>query len=517
LYNNANIDQTTPINMDPLRGVRLITALNLLLNSVSAGVTKLGYIVKDGVVNVATQQSLPSGLEPRVYDVSIIVGRPADYYVSTTGTTGRGGGGGRGGRGGGGGAGGGGAVFEEYFEEQQTENIDRTILRQESDQRIDSLIAIIQETIDPQSWYDAGGRASITAYYENRKLIVLQTPENHREIVKLLKDMRSALGHQVAIEARFLVVGENFLEEIGLDVSGEIYLGEHFGASQWQMQSFELAVPEATGVPGGWDLSKQTVQFPPGYPPGNPQTIPGGALMGFFGGSFGGILDDLQANFLIRATQAHRDTESLIAPKVTVLSGESATLQVTRTFRYPLPPSISATAYSLGIGTGGGGGGGGGNFQQNYNEVPTGPTLNITPTITPDKKHVLLNIGAELLDVTEFKKWDIQIIVPGGVGGQPTTTVPYTLELPQTERSRVRTRVNVPDGGTLLLGGLKRTASAEKEVGVPVLSKIPILGRAFTNRSKVADQKILLILVKPTIILQEEADAEAIAAMEGRP
>jgi general secretion pathway protein D len=74
----------------------------------------------------------------------------------------------------------------------------------------------------------------------------------------------------------------------------------------------------------------------------------------------------------------------------------------------------------------------------------------------------------------------------------------------------------VPDGGTLLLGGLKQTAGTETEIGVPVLSKIPIIGRLFTNRSKVADQKILLILVKPTIILQEEADAEAIAAMESQ-
>jgi general secretion pathway protein D len=79
----------------------------------------------------------------------------------------------------------------------------------------------------------------------------------------------------------------------------------------------------------------------------------------------------------------------------------------------------------------------------------------------------------------------------------------------------VQTRVNVPDSGTLLLGGLKRSASNSVEAGVPVLSKIPVLGRLFTNRSRVADQKILLILVKPTIILTEEADSEAIAAMEG--
>jgi type II secretory pathway component GspD/PulD (secretin) len=42
---------------------------------------------------------------------------------------------------------------------------------------------------------------------------------------------------------------------------------------------------------------------------------------------------------------------------------------------------------------------------------------------------------------------------------------------------------------------------------------VPVLGRLFSNRSRVRDHKILLILVKPTIILQEEREAEALAAM----
>jgi type II secretory pathway component GspD/PulD (secretin) len=54
-------------------------------------------------------------------------------------------------------------------------------------------------------------------------------------------------------------------------------------------------------------------------------------------------------------------------------------------------------------------------------------------------------------------------------------------------------------------------------VGVPILSKIPILGRLFSNRSTIEDEKILLILVKPTIILQEETEHEAIASMEDVP
>jgi len=64
------------------------------------------------------------------------------------------------------------------------------------------------------------------------------------------------------------------------------------------------------------------------------------------------------------------------------------------------------------------------------------------------------------------------------------------------------------------LGGHKLASEQDKEAGVPILSKIPIIGRLFTNRSSVRDQKILLILVKPTILLQEEAEQEAIAALE---
>ncbi|NOR67498.1 MAG: hypothetical protein GQ528_09085, partial [Woeseiaceae bacterium] len=68
---------------------------------------------------------------------------------------------------------------------------------------------------------------------------------------------------------------------------------------------------------------------------------------------------------------------------------------------------------------------------------------------------------------------------------------------------------------TLLLGGQRITSEVETESGVPILSKIPLIGRLFTSRSKVKDSKILLILVKPVILLQEETEAEAIAAMEG--
>jgi len=82
LIENADIDQDTKINMGPISAARLGTALELLLKSVSSGLAmaELGYVVENGVITIATKDSLPTKMETRVYDVTILLGRPADYY-----------------------------------------------------------------------------------------------------------------------------------------------------------------------------------------------------------------------------------------------------------------------------------------------------------------------------------------------------------------------------------------------------------------------------------------------------
>jgi len=503
LVDNAEIDQTTPINMDGMAAVPVGTALKLLLESVSGGMAKLSYVVENGVIKIATEESLKEELVPLVYDVSVLVGRPANFYASTGGGTtgGGGGGGGGGGSGGGGGQGGGGGgagiqYFAEYFDVEEEEE-DKATLQEEARARMDALIQLIQNTVEPDSWFDAGGKGTIMAY-ESKKIIVRQTRQIQSRLQTLLAEMRKSLGHQVAIEARFLIVGENFLEDIGLDLDFSINTGSSFNIIDFQQNSSGFVEPAATGVPGSMGTIKTAT--------GSIQPQVRGLTV-----SGHGIMDDLTVNFLLRATQAHKDAKSLTAPKVTVLSGESATIRVQRTIRYALPPDVSGGYGGYG-GVGGGGGGYVSGLTQNYGQVLTGTVLNITPTITPDKKHVLLNIVAELRGFLGFETSVLQ--VPTGIAGQVST---YTVSLPQTEISRVKTRVNMPDSGTLLLGGQKITEEVEAEAGVPILSKIPVLGRAFENRSKIKDNKILLILVKPTIILEEEADAEAIAAMEGAP
>ena len=355
---------------------------------------------------------------------------------------------------------------------------------------------LIQETVEPDSWFETSdvGEGTITPYprQQPRKLAVMQTVEVHQEIEKLLDALRKALGNQVAIEAVFLVVSENFLKDVGLDVDFTVNLGGKWGQLSFEQGSAVATTPDtSTKVQGS--LGGLSVEGSLGTP-------------GIISGGYGTILDDLQVSFLLRAVHAHTDSKSLTAPKGTVMSGESAMFSVQDIISYALPPTTQAVTQPAGIGTTGTQTG----VQQNIGYITVGSSLNITPTISKDKKHVLLYIMTQLTDLLRLRTHDIE--GPVGTAGEVQE---YSATVPETETSQVMTRVSVPDGGTLLLGGQKITAEVEKEAGVPVLSKIPVLGRLFTNRSEIRDHKILLILVKPTILLQEERDAEAIAAMEG--
>ena len=70
----------------------------------------------------------------------------------------------------------------------------------------------------------------------------------------------------------------------------------------------------------------------------------------------------------------------------------------------------------------------------------------------------------------------------------------------------VTTTVSVPDGGTVLLGGIKRLSEDRKESGVPLLNKLPYINRLFQNVGIGRETQSLMMMVTPRIIIQEEEE-----------
>ena len=160
-------------------------------------------------------------------------------------------------------------------------------------------------------------------------------------------------------------------------------------------------------------------------------------------------------------------------------------------------------------------------FTPTVAQIGSGVNLLLTPTISEDKKYVGLNVVVAQNNLLGFDTFTFNQAAGAAPPGTETTTggddvfvdnntgstaSTGTLQLPIFENNTIQTHVYVPDGGTLLLGGQKVTGEVEKEVGVPVLSKIPFIKRLFTNKALTKDSSTLLILIKPTIILQNEEE-----------
>ena len=85
-------------------------------------------------------------------------------------------------------------------------------------------------------------------------------------------------------------------------------------------------------------------------------------------------------------------------------------------------------------------------------------------------------------------------------------TITSTIQLPNTATFTVTTTVTVPDGGTVLMGGVKTLNEKRTEYGVPVLSKMPMIDRLFRNIGIGRTTNSLMLMVTPRIIILEEEE-----------
>jgi general secretion pathway protein D len=81
----------------------------------------------------------------------------------------------------------------------------------------------------------------------------------------------------------------------------------------------------------------------------------------------------------------------------------------------------------------------------------------------------------------------------------------------------ITTTVTIPDGGTVVLGGLKRMSEGRNEFGSPVLSKIPPINRLSKNVGYGREVESILIMVTPRIIINEEEEVRQTGVVTGGP
>jgi general secretion pathway protein D len=250
--------------------------------------------------------------------------------------------------------------------------------------------------------------------------------------------------------------------------------------------------------------------------PGLPDPATSAANFGF------AILSDIEAYFLIQAAQGNTRSNVMQAPKVTLFNGQQAF--VSDTTQRPFVTAVVPVV---------------GDFSAAQQPVITvlneGTAVNVQAVVSNDRRFVRLTLVpffSQIGRVEQFQfegsrstkskssdeKSGADIDVPGvdGLAGLTNGAASSdelevqssgtTIQLPEFIFTTVTTTVSVPDGGTVLLGGIKRLREGRNEFGVPILSKIPYINRLFKNVGLGRTTDSLMLMVTPRIIIQEEEE-----------
>jgi len=475
-------DVTITLKLDD---VKLSSALNHICDQIG-----LTYVIRNEALILTDEMATGGDTQMVIYDVGDLLLVPLEGGGGRAGgggggrSSGGGSSGGGGSRGGGGGGGGGDSLEGEG----------------------EDLAELIQDLIAPESWDQ--GDANIQ--YRQESLIIIQTPDVHDKIVQLLSDLRAKRALTISVEGRFLFVDETYVEIVNISWPS----GITFPTDEDALAGLDMASPGRTT---GFQAPFGSITTNPNVNPLPPYTNYNGANLPPYGrGGINGVINsisnavilplgieptnngiqgtiqffnDIQFELFISAVQENISGIEMQAPQVTLWNGQSGGIYVETTDQYvggynPFVGDFSSA------------------FEPEVKDSENTIGLTVQAVVSADRRYVTMNVEPEI-EQNSFRT--IIVPQPNPAGG----TIGLPLELEATTSTTVSATVCVPDGGMVMLGGLNTAAESTPESGVPILSKIPILGIFFRSRSYGRRKDNVLIFVKPTIIIQEEEEAKA--------
>ena len=187
-----------------------------------------------------------------------------------------------------------------------------------------------------------------------------------------------------------------------------------------------------------------------------------------------GFLNADGASAVLSFLNAAYDAQVISTPRIVTLDNQTATIEVTR--GYPVINMSGGTQNSAG------------SSSVTYSNV--GTILQVTPRISANDY-----IWLRVIPVVSSHFGDEIITVQGG-SGNPSTS----YSVPIFDNRRIDSQVMIPNGNTLVMGGLIQDNPTASYTKVPLLGDIPGLGWAFRSETKSMDKDNLIIFLTPSII-----------------
>ena len=362
----------------------------------------------------------------------------------------------------------------------------------------DDLKELIKNNVAKGTW-DA---APNSIEFSNGLLICRHTPETHKAVQKLLNDVRQSTGMVVTIETRFLTVSNTFLENVGVDWRGlDTFPSQDLFSANPETQfavdrdinADGVADVISSGFAGAFGSNQEVdVRGRVEHNLGTDRLVnnfwqtvlsnSGGATMTY------SIVDDITAEAILRAVSKDERSKLLTAPKVTVYNTQRANVFIARQIAYVKDYDIEIATDAI-----------------IADPIPAtlqdGITLDVRPTVSADRRYITIELRPTLARlVQDIEQSFINVDVTGGNGAG----LLVKIETPDMQIERVRTTVTMPDGGTILVGGLTDIFDDDSNSNVPFLSKIPILNFFTSQKQTGRQRRSLLVLVRAKITIAEE-------------
>ena len=373
---------------------------------------------------------------------------------------------------------------------------------------------LIKTTIKPGKWDPS---PFSLAGEEKGPLFVNADRETQEEVARLLNELRKHVGIQIDVEARFLKVDDSFLEDVGIDLRG---LGnqaaqgiagrglekngdrsnagfDDFGPRQQQ----NAAVPGVVGTgtsPGVFYDNGQDGDYMARVENLYNQTLGGrnGGLTNSGGLALQyAFLDDTEVEVVLRAVSKQERSEQIDAPRLLVYNNVRAHMMYLRQIAYirdfEVEIAQAAAVANPVIGT-----------------AYDGVVLDVRPVVDSDLKFITMDIRPTVMTLS--------LPIPTF-----TTTLgvgqPISIQLPETTRQTVNTTLTMPDGGTVMLGGMRLVERQNQRSSVPLLGSLPGLSWLFSRNGTSIQNRKIIILVRAKIVLMEEMEPNPATLPSAQP
>lgn len=299
-------------------------------------------------------------------------------------------------------------------------------------------------------------------------LIAKDFPRNLDRVTALLAKL-DTITPQIMIEARIVETTKSFAQQLGIQWGGAYYRDAAHGTAlpyRFPNTAITSGTGKAAGPSGivgssGTTTSSASGQIGDNFAVNLPISIdPYGAI----GLTLGSIGNFFQLGVKLSAMEDSGMGKILSNPRIMTLNNGEA--KISSGVKIPIQTVTTTTSTPGSPSTTG------------IQTIDAFLRLTVTPQVTSDQR-VLMKLETE----KDEPDWNRQ------VQGIPTII-----------SRKANSTLMVMDGETIVIGGILQRSESDLEHGVPVLSKIPLLGRLFRSDLKNDSQTELLIFITPRIL-----------------